>query len=115
MSNRVSHIHTSPAKRAVFRMSFIAVLTLAATVPVSCASVEEELSSNSSPAESEDAKAVKVARTHKSYAYQTADNLPVAFAQGKVRSGASEIKALGSSAYICSPSGFGQLARCILR
>lgn len=83
----------------------------------SCSAIEGPLFGETAAVKAPNQVSQRVTAPKKSYGYQkTSANLVVASVEAETAPVAvARVGDLGSSPYTCSPSGFGQKARCYLR
>lgn len=115
----MSVIHSNqPAvlKRARFCKMACSIAVIAFSV-ASCSAVEGTLFGETAALKAPNQVSQRVTAPKKSYGYQrTSANLVVASVEAdKAPVAVARVDDLGSSPYTCSPSGFGQKARCYLR
>lgn len=111
MNNEMHHVRSRATIRTIIK---IGGLLLLAAAPASCSIVSESVLRETAQNDRAPIR-TKMQTAHKSYAYEKAANVPVSMAEEEIIDQPS-VKSIDSgSPYICSPSGFGQKARCFLR
>jgi hypothetical protein len=116
MSNTETRSTTSARALIERRAKQLTVLACVAAATISCSAVDDDIITSATSAQTENTIKVSVAHTSKSYTYQVTQAAPIATPDtAAVAVKPIKVAALGLSPYICTPSGFGQTARCVLR
>jgi hypothetical protein len=114
----MSIIHNRAAALKPARLAKMACsIAIVAFSVASCSAVETTLLSDNSAPKIKNEISHRVSAPKKSYAYDKASVTLVSSveAESEPAVAVTKVNDLGSSPYTCSPSGFGQKARCYLR
>lgn len=107
MKNEMHQVRSRATVRTIIK---ITGLLLLAAAPISCSAVGDGVLIETAQIDRTPIRA-KMQSAHKSYAYDRASIMPVSVVDDNI----VDQPAISGSPYICSPSGFGQKARCFLR
>lgn len=114
----MSIIHHRAAALKPARLAKMACsIAIVAFSVASCSAVETPLLSDNSAPKIQNEVSHRVSAPKKSYAYDKPSVTLVSSveAESEPAVAVTKVNDLGSSPYTCSPSGFGQKARCYLR